>query len=229
LPFIASRKAVIGSIPSVNAIPHAIAPEANGTLASVSYGYGIPLTQTEGKGNGRQSLAISSEVRDKIASEWSIEEVAYNSGGSPVNVMVVDPLRIPAADFEMKLCFENQSLFSDSAYWSLSNLTSGDTYTSKHAIQSAFEEIIAEWGISVQWQQPPTPSDETEHFIAPLTSALEFANPAQQWLTGVPDDDSNTAFNWIRSGTSYIDPSEAGDPLGIIYNDLSIFIRIVNQ
>jgi len=219
LPFIASRKAVIGSIPSVNAIPHAIAPEANGTLASVSYGYGIPLTQTEGKGNGRQSLAISSEVRDKIASEWSIEEVAYNSGGSPVNVMVVDPLRIPAADFEMKLCFENQSLFSDSAYWSLSNLTSGDTYTSKHAIQSAFEEIIAEWGISVQWQQLPTPSDETEHFIAPLTSALEFANPAQQWLTGVPDDDSNTAFNWIRSGTSYIDPSEAGDPLGIIYND----------
>jgi hypothetical protein len=219
VPFLASRKAVIGSVPAISAVPHAVDPEANGTNTQVSFGYEIPLTQIEGKGNGQQSLAIDDQTRRTIVDQFKIEDIHYLSGQSPVKVMVIDPLRVPEANFDLRLAPNNADLTSDSAYWTLHNVTSDQIYSSKHAIHSAFEEIIPDWGISLQWKQINTPTEEWEHYTDPLNATLEFERPELQWMTGVPDDDSNSPFNWIRSGTNYIDPEAGTDPLGVIYND----------
>jgi hypothetical protein len=219
VPFIASRKAVIGSIPAISAIPHAISPEANGTIAQVPYGYELPLTQVEGTGNYQQPLMIEQNTLEQIANDYQILDVPYLSGGSPVKVMVVDPLRLPAADFELLLAPNNQDLWSDSAFWTLTNTTENSSYSSKHAIHSAFEEIIADWGISVRMVQVKARTDANEHFTEPILSELVFDDPSQQWLFGIPDDDSNTPFNWIRSGSSYIDSDDNPDPLTTLYND----------
>jgi hypothetical protein len=219
LPFIASRKAVIGSVPIISGIPHAIAPESGGSSAQVTYGYELPLTQTEGSGNGDMALAVSDDTHRTIALQNRLLDMPYTSGSSPVKVMVIDPLRLTASDFEMSLATNNQNLQSDSASWQIKNLTTDELFNSAHAIHSAFEEIITHWGISVSWKQQAIPTEAFSHYTAPILSELVFADASKQWLAGIPDDDSNTPFNWIRSGSNYIDVDQNNDPLGIIYND----------
>lgn len=216
-PFLASRKAALGEVRVIAAIPHHVVPENGGTLQSLSYGTSIPLTQIEGKGNGQRYLELSTGSENEILSGNQINRIDYTSAGSPVDVKIVDPLRVPAADFELLLSVEDQNLFSDTATWVLNNLTEGIAYNSKHAIQTTFEELIIDWGLSVTWRQTDVPLNEFEHYTKSLGGNVFFENQNEPWLFGVPDNDDYSEFNWIRSGSTNV--SADIDPFQAEYND----------
>ncbi len=216
-PFIASRKAAFGKIPVISAIPHKVTPEAQGTVTHSNYGQAIALTQIEGKGNAKNYLKITANSEDEILQNNATNSLEYTEGQSPVSVVVVDPLRVPEADFDLKLAPQNQDIDSDTATWLLTNISTGEVYNSMRSIQTFSDELVLEWGIAITWNQYRIMEENREHFTDFVGSSIAFDNPAEPWLTGVPDQDSYSPFNWIRSGSTWVAPESS--PAEAVYND----------
>jgi hypothetical protein len=201
-PFIASRKATFGSIPVVAAVPHKVNPEGAGTVWGASYGDRIPLTRIEGRGNGEANLELTREAENNILENAAFEGVHYTADGSPVEVRVVDPLRLVASDFELRLAPVDDRPNGDSAFWEVKDVLSGEVYSADQTIRVKTEALILSLGLSVDWHQYQREDVTAIHFKDPLESELVFEDPSQPWLLGFPDNDGLTPFNWILSGTS---------------------------
>ncbi len=204
--FKSSRKGAVGAVQVIRAIPHNNTPLNGGTVLNSNYGDGFFLTRIEGKGNGLQQLAITGADEAALTqSPYSLGEVNYLPGRGPVQVQVVDPLRVPAAEFELSLKDgPTNSNHIDSLYWSLKNLTDNEVYNSYTSFRTTSEDVILDYGISINWGQYEYLNNVglTEaHKTALISSNIEFSNAREPWLTGVPDADGMTPLNWIRAGT----------------------------
>ncbi|MBL7943308.1 MAG: hypothetical protein JNM00_11105 [Flavobacteriales bacterium] len=217
-PFLGSRKGALGAIQLITAIPHKIDPENGGSQINSQYGASIALTRIEGVGHHNQFIEMDAATRSQILSEGAVDEITYTAGGSPVEVRVVDPLLVPEGAFTLRLAPDNQHLQSDSARWTIVNDQTGESHTSIHAIQMANEELLIPWGLSITWKQIPADTAETEHFADAIGYRIKFSNTTTPWLAAFEDDDSNSEFNWIRAGQTWVDPEET--PLAeYFYND----------
>lgn len=202
LPYKASRKAAIGEIQSYEAIPHSPLPEAGGTVFHVNYGYEIPLTKVDGWGNAGRWTEVTDETENAILANNSVSELTYKAGMSPVKVQVIDPLNLPAGEFELFFLPDGDG-GTDSSEWYCLNLSTGDTVFSDHAIDFPNEQLIPEWGISISVEQTEYENKSSgflNYFTPPINATIEFEDSSKLWLTGVEDDDSYTPHNWIRSG-----------------------------
>ena len=75
-----------------------------------------------------------------------------------------------------------------------------DTIISNMSIQVGNEQLIPEWGISVDieyYQYVQEGSGPRPDF---LEASIEFSDSSKQWLTGIPDGEGEQEQNWIRSG-----------------------------
>jgi hypothetical protein len=213
-PYLASRRGVGGSIRSYSGIPHSPLPEAEGTLLQCAFGDALPITRLEGQGQSQLPLSFTATTEQAIVREapWRVDELHYATGRGPIDVHVVDPLRVPQADLE--LYFRDPTPTDlDEARWTLVNLTTGDSVTSDRTIAVANEQLILQWGLAVNIGQDYADTVEVELDGTlgaeqridqwPIEATLQFADPAKAWLGGVPDVDGEGPFNWIRSGTSF--------------------------
>jgi hypothetical protein len=200
-----SRKSAIGQIPKIAAIPHNANTENGGTIINAGYGDGVPLVRLEGVGNGKNILNLSAETENEILSApYYAEEATYLPGGSPVQVKVIDPLRVPAGEFELSLADTLGEFNTDSMYWKLENLTTGAIDSSFNAFSSINEDLLLDYGLSITWGQYKYFNEDgivVAHKTDLLESSIEFADPLNPWLTGIPDVDGFTDMNWIRAGT----------------------------
>jgi hypothetical protein len=212
-PYLASRKSAIGSIRTYTAIPHPVMTEAGGTIQAADYGDGVSLTRLEGKGCGDNILDIDAATEARIVAEVRVPEVTYVAGAGPVAVYVVDPLKVPFGDFELRLAPDREDIDPDSdpeaCFWQLTNLTllndedpDNDldaVRTSQDAISVRNEDLLMDWGLAVTWEQYDYPNDKK--FTEPLASTIEFDDPTQPWLGGLADQEGiGNFYNWIRSG-----------------------------
>lgn len=219
--FLSSRKAAVGEIPVIRAIPHSISPEAGGTIAQSNYGDGIPITRLEGQGNALNNLVISPKTEAEILqSPFTTDQLTYLPGNGPVEVKVVDPLRVPAADFELRLIDTLGVYNSDSMYWQLTNLETDEVYTTYRSFTTASEDVIIDYGISINWGQYEylnSDGNEARHFTDLIGGTIEFKDSSRPWLIGIPDTDGFTELNWIRSGT--VESTENTPEAESIYDD----------
>ncbi|WP_306640565.1 hypothetical protein [Sanyastnella coralliicola] len=223
----ASRSAAGGTAIKVyTGIPHSPAPEAGGTSTFASYGDGIELTRYEGKGNGTLNLTITAASEADIVANTFTSNLTYEGGAGPVDVKVVDPLNVPAADFELRLAPQDQGLESDSAFWEITNLTmledddpSNDeraTKLSSRAINIENEQLLLDWGISITWEQYDYPNNGS--YTDLIDGSIEFADASQPWLLGIPDQEGFSELNWIRSGTQNTENDDVEEE--VIFDDL---------
>ena len=220
--YLASRKGATGAIRVFSGIPHNVSPENGGTEIYTSYGDGVEITKLEGRGCGLADLEITEETRQEILTNGFAEEVTFVAGNGPVNVKVIDPTRLPEADFELRLAPDNTELDQDSVYWELTNLTSGEVYTSARSFHTQNEDLLLDVGLSVSWNQHveiDEDGNELDHFSTIVRAEKTYADPTMPWLEGIPDSEGFTELNWIRAGTSasedlaeeiIFDDSEAG-------------------
>ncbi|MAR66304.1 MAG: hypothetical protein CL833_03520 [Crocinitomicaceae bacterium] len=208
-PYLAGRKAPGGGIKSVSGIPHIPAPELGGTVVNTEYGDGPKITRIEGTGNGSLIVDITPESEAAIVANYKLDEVEYQNGKGPVRIKVIDPLNVISGEFELRFIPHNTLLYAmDSATWMLTNLATGEKVTSDQTIAVDNEQLIPEWGISVQIQQYKYYKPYSERWYTDfLEGTIEFSDSSKQWLTGVPDADGATDQNWIRSGTAYEAPN----------------------
>ncbi len=214
-PYLSSRKGAVGEIISYEGIPHSPNPEKGGTIFSVGYGYELPVTRIDGWGNGGNWTEISAASETEILANGSIDELTYNSGASPIQIKVIDPLNLPANDFEIYFTAPDDEDL-DTAAWYIVNLESNDTLFSKNNIDFASDQLIPEWGISVSIIQTNYTNQSFGYLsyeTDPIGATLTFADSSKRWLTGNEDTDQFNATNWIRSGN--FEP-ETEDCLGTI-------------
>ena len=238
-PYIGSRLSVSGTqITSFVGIPHSPSPEYGGTVQNSVYGDGPEITRIEGRGNGGNVLELTEESEADVIANYTPKEVTYAGGAGPIDIKVIDPLNVQAGDYILTILPDGNpqgnSTQLDSSKWYVINTSNPlDTIHSEQTIELGNEQLIPEWGISINIQQYQYEELSPNVFTTELISSeIVFADSSKRWLTGVQDADGNTSQNWIRSGTSSEDcdadaypdacwsegpTGEVGDPC--IYND----------
>jgi hypothetical protein len=223
--YILSRKAPMGEAVAVEAIPHISAPEAGGTLHYLAYGSSPKITRLDGYGNGNRPIEFTDATLSTILANGFTDTPEYDYGKGPINIKVVDPLLLEKGYFECKFRDYNAAPIgngADTASWVIYRYdTKGgsiqDSVSSEMAINGDNEQIIPEWGISVQIHQekyyfPIGTGNITSKTTDMIESSIEYVDSSKRWLSGVPDNDAYFPSNWIRSGdyAPETDPTAAG-------------------
>ncbi|MBL0047623.1 MAG: T9SS C-terminal target domain-containing protein [Bacteroidetes bacterium] len=225
-PYKAGRNNVgVGGKP-YTVIPHIIAPENSGTYANSEYGMQPEVTRIEGQGNGGNYLELTEASENAIIGNPNFKTVTYQAGAGPINVKVIDPLRIQPTSFTLKLtpvAYTPEGI--DKATWVLINDKTGEKAYSDNGINIG-SEVITDWGISVSLQQAVNPGDDNAINNGLISSSITFSNNTKRWLSGVPDADFPFPVNWIRAGTVSNTPQDivnddyAGLDEGSVYESL---------
>ena len=224
--FKASRKAAVGSIRAYAGVPHKPTPEAGGTFAHAAYGTGVEITRLEGKGNGRNVMDITPASEAAILADNATSALTYVAGAGPIDVKVVDPLRVPVADFELRVAGDDADLEDAvDAFWTMTNKTwledadptndNKAVYESQSSIAVLNEALLLDWGLSVTVHQHEYGNSGA--FTDLLESSIAYDDPSRPWLLGVPDAEGFDPLNWIRAGNQ-----EGDDELEfeVIFNDI---------
>jgi len=183
-PYLRGRKTAEGkSVTPVAAIPHP--PTVHGGGATLYSDYGsIPyITRIDGQGNGGIALDLMPETIDKIINggdkgDYRVRELNYDKNAGPLNIKVIDPLRVKPLDFTLiikdtiynskyvKESVKNKTDVTNDAFWVLTidNVTDEELieiglvdakglpireFISQTSIGQSYEQIIMPLGISV--------------------------------------------------------------------------------
>ncbi len=216
-PYLQGRR----NIKLYSGIPHFTTPEAGGTTVNAAYGEGVVMTRLEGKGNGGNNLDFTDETVTEILNSENHRALnpSYKSGASPIEVTVVDPVKIPKGTFILKLenpVLTNAKEITSYTKWSLIDEATGDVKASANQdIVLGSEKYISALGLNVKVKQAAEPGSDPELIIDNgfISGSMEFTNVNDRWLTGVADRDISNGFNawglnWIRAG-SYEDEDDA--------------------
>ncbi|MBL7941303.1 MAG: T9SS C-terminal target domain-containing protein [Flavobacteriales bacterium] len=220
--FLSSRKGALGAISVTKAIPHKNLPENGGTVLHGQYGTGVKLTRHEGRGNGLNAMNITAASEKDILDNDIDTELEYEAGEGPVNVKVVDPLLVPAADFELRLAPDGSDIGSDNASWTLYNLTDGTEFTPYHSFKTETEDIVLGTGLAITWGQyayinRADPLLEARHFTDFISASIDFEDSSRPWLLGIPDEEGLLDQNWIRAGS--VEPSDNTPAEEAVFSD----------
>ncbi|MES2799112.1 MAG: T9SS C-terminal target domain-containing protein [Bacteroidota bacterium] len=219
MPYISSRLSFDGTaIKAVSAIPHNPMPEADGTMQRIEYGSSPRITRVDGYGNGNNSLEFTPATMNAVLSSGLVEQPEYDYGQGPIAIKVVDPLNLVGGYFECKFrdYSPSSSNGADTALWTIYHYTSNggtliDSINSERTISKDNEQIIPQWGVSVQIVQRNygqySSGNVANRVTDIISSSIEFSDSSKQWLAGVPDNDAFYATNWIRSGEYAPDPA----------------------
>lgn len=223
-PYVASRLSYNGgAIKPVIAIPHNVSPEADGTSYGANYGDTPLIRKMDGFGNGNNALELDQASTDSILNFGSVKMPVYKQNAGPINVKVIDPLNVVDGYFELKFNnYTNTSVgwdnATDTASWTIYRYSSEggsllDSISSEQTVEYLNEQLIPEWGISVEiYQNRYTGAGNNGNvFTEPISSSIEFADSSKRWLSGISDDASYFPTNWIRSG-SYDPKAEEDNP-----------------
>jgi len=180
----------------------------------------------EGKGNGRGDLELTYASEQDILDNTIASTVTYTAGHGPVDIRVVDPIRVPDAEFELRLAGDDADLEDAiDAYWTLTNETMlsdddpDNDYKAVHESSTSIallnEELLLDWGLSVTLHQYAYPEDGK--FTEPVHASITFDDSSKPWFVGIPDQEGFSELNWIRAGNQ-----EGADdvPSEVIFNDL---------
>ena len=229
--YLASRKAAVGEVRPIEVIPHNPMPESNGTLHYLEYGQSPEITRLDGYGNGNNPLELTSNSLVEIILNGKQDKVTYAQNFGPIKIKVVDPLNVADGYFECKFRDYTSSVSNgaDTSSWTIYRYSSEggellDSVQSELTIASDNEQIIPQWGISVQIKQNKYSGsintyDQKTNII---NSSISFADSSKNWLGFITDGSSFNPSNWIRSGSYVAEPFNGVDELffqGGCYDD----------
>lgn len=227
-PYLASRKAAVGSIRSYSGIPHKPTSENGGTIQSSNYGDTPEITRVEGTGNGGNILDLTSKSENEIITNYKVSKITYKKNAGPVKVKVIDPLSVPGGNFTIEFLDSTGTDLSD-AYWRIySSDKPGDTIYSEKNIQVQNEQLILKWGISVTIGPVSEPGSDPEGENGFISATIEYRDSSKQWLSGVPDIDGATPQNWIRAGTAEFQDQPEFNDFTVTKDDNQSYEKLLN-
>ena len=233
-PYIAGRR----NIKPVSAIPHFTETEANGTTLQSSYGDGVQITRIEGQGNGGYNLDLTHNTIIEILESPNHRSLnpIYKVGAGPVEITVVDPVKIPLGTYILKLenpIFTNNIITSYSKWTLIDENTNNTLASSNQDIIIGTEKYVSDLGLNIKIKQVAEPGSDPNNIDnnGLISGTIDFEDPNDRWLSGVVDRDDESPFfslwglNWIRSGSftndndaQMSDYNQNDDPNGVFEN-----------
>lgn len=154
------------------------------------YGSGSVITRQDGIGVGGNFLDISEETEASILDGTFEGEILYRPGRGPVDVAIYNPLEAVSGDFELKFYDDNMSNdeLEDPIRWVLTS-DRGDTVVSDKPLGSFNEQIIKEFGFSINIGQTGDVGDNTDEDNGFIGFELEYADLERPiWFQGIRDN-----------------------------------------
>jgi hypothetical protein len=188
-----------------------------------SYGDGPQIVRVEGTGNGGLAIELTDEsVNDILQNNFKAKPV-YQRGKGPINIRVIDPLKVPKGNFELSLIetpipsnsrVRDNGVIDTNTRWILVRIgenglasdtifadTSINYKNEQILIESAGSKKIGDWGLAITVYQVDAPSVDKEDLTNGLISwDVKWPDNSKQWLTAIPDFDGAPWYDWIRSG-----------------------------
>ena len=100
-------------------IPHDPQQELGGTIVNCEYGTQPMITRVEGQGNGGYFLDMTDECRDQILKNGKIDKITYKNNYGPINVKVVNPLKVQPKDYVVKFMDPEDTVVTPQTVWVL--------------------------------------------------------------------------------------------------------------
>ncbi|TNE52965.1 MAG: T9SS type A sorting domain-containing protein [Bacteroidetes bacterium] len=233
-PYVSSRLGYDGAaIQVMEGIPHDPTFEKGGTIIPLDYGSSPEITRLDGRGNGNRSVELTQASIDYIIANGYQTNPTYKKGAGPLNVKVIDPLNTASGYFECRFrdYVNNGSDESrnyqgtDTASWVVYRYDKKggsiiDSVASDRTIEVANEQLIPEWGISIeiyqdQYYMASGSGAEYQRYTPPIEAVVEYEDSTRQWLSFVEDDGAFFPTNWIRSGDYEPQAGEDNPDLGV--------------
>ncbi len=185
-----------------------------GNQIRADYGDGVRIRLLEGYGNGGNFQILEKQSENEALANGQASEVWYEAGNGPVDVQIVDPVKLASADFELWLTGYSHAgddldtargLIADSSSWFVVNLSTGDTIYSETNNNVVSDQILADYGLSIRLNQVKRVADDYNN-MGLIGDTVIFDSPNMQWLGGVQDGEGRRIDNWIRAGADRSDP-----------------------
>ena len=210
-------------------IPRPNSPEYNGVVLNSSYGDRPEITRLDGKGNGGGlflDFADPAAAETEILNNGSIGQVTYAEGKGPIDVKVVDPLRVAPGKFKLYISDQfyewtrdttpagvvlspnppvGRTSLSDSLFWILKEESNPTAFWSSYQpLTVNYEQYVPELGISMVVEKISAPgAGGVSGYIG---STVEYADTTKKkWFTGVKD--GAPPFDYLKTGNSQDDQS----------------------
>ena len=210
-------------------IPRINDPEYSGIALNSSYGDQPGVTRYDGEGNGVGAflkIGNRAAVETAALAETNVGEIVYTAGNSPIEVQVVDPLRVTAGTYRVYVCDENYdwnydstansyipmpttvSELGDSTYWVLTDVNDMTTiWSSFQTMDWNYEQYVPDLGISVKVQQASKPGANGLSGLVgvEIEYATEVGADTVAWLAQLEDGEG--IYNAIKTGGGEEDES----------------------
>ena len=155
LPYLRGRKTAEGrSVTPIPAIPHPPVVHGGGATLQSDYGSIPYITRIDGQGNGGIALDLMPEVIEKIVSggdngDYRVRELSYAKDAGPLNIKVIDPLRVKPFDYTLIIKDYIQDNDSTATTFSKNRTdVSGDSYWILYIDQSVTDDELIDAGLA---------------------------------------------------------------------------------
>lgn len=191
-----------------------------GTVLNADYGMGVKVTRIEGTGNGGHELQMDKASEDLAIQGpgYQAKNPTYEPSRGPVNVKVVDPRKIKPMEWEIflkgaQLSPSARGINPDSGTWQLVGTNGSETVTimSETNIKVLNEQILENYGLSVNVTQVVRPGDDQPGGNGYISSNITYTETSKTWLAGVQDGEDRSYQNWILSG-AHVEPPTPAPP-----------------
>jgi hypothetical protein len=207
-------------------IPRKNSTEYDGLVVGSSYGDRPEITRVDGKGNGGGlflDFADRAAVEAKILNGDSIGPITYAEGKGPVDIKIVDPLRVPNGKFQLYISDRNYlwvrdtvtnilvpnppsvtpASLADSLFWVLKELNDPtSSWSSYQPLTVNYEQYIPDLGISLVVEKINAPG--ANGISGYIGSTVEYADTnSVPWFVGISD--GNPPNDYLKTGNSQAD------------------------
>lgn len=180
-----------------------------GTSLNADYNSGVVITRHEGIGNGGNAVQIDDASETSIVENGSLPKLTYQAGAGPVDVKIIDPVRVPAYDWVLQIngaTATGDTGITNNGTWTLTALENNqvvNTIYSERTIANVNEQILEKYGLSVNINQVLKPGIDQKNGNGYITSSVTFENTSLPWLRGVADVADSNSANWLRAGNNH--------------------------
>ena len=171
--------------------------------------YTSRIKRISGQGNFN-ALEISPETRMKMLGNNFDETIEYLQGRGPFDITVFDSTLAIGRTFRIVINgpIDESSIVcafvSDSTYYSVTDVATGESYQSMHPISSSFDEIFENFGIAISLFQPKEADQKNMDDNGYILEKLSYAGEDKAQWFGALGDQGYTSNNIAK----ILDPVE---------------------
>ncbi|MFN8279299.1 MAG: hypothetical protein U0V49_03350 [Saprospiraceae bacterium] len=187
------------------------------------YGDGLPVTRLDGIGTGNNFMRLDPGMYDKILNNTSAGVIEYAAGGGPIEVKVVNPLKVKNGEYEIRFTdsFPDNNKLDNPTNWTLKGITDPNIQIMSNSSISKFnEQVMAALGVSVAIGQVQDAGIDTFGTNGIIGTGLvyNYKDPnGLRWFIGQPDRNT-PELNFVRTELGQvnygIDPNSLFEKLG---------------